>query len=199
MATAKITLIGMYNVRPDIFDDLTFPAGIDKDEARDSILLRSGEFEILYPDPDFLKAAIGVWSKKWRWTFEKWYKATQASYDPISNYDRNEEWTDDNTGKSTVNGTTTDSASAGVENKISAYNAGTYQNDNKSDTSSSSSSTLKNTNTSSNLNKRKGRAWGNIGVTTSQQMLEAEFNVAKWNLYDHISDIFCSEFVIPVY
>lgn len=43
------------------------------------------------------------------------------------------------------------------------------------------------------------RAYGNIGVTTSQQMLEAELTISEWNLYDHLSDVFIREFCIPVY
>ena len=44
-----------------------------------------------------------------------------------------------------------------------------------------------------------GRIHGNVGVTTSQQMLEAELSLAEWNLYEHITDLFLSEFVIPIY
>lgn len=40
---------------------------------------------------------------------------------------------------------------------------------------------------------------GNIGVTTSQQMLESELKVQAWNIYTHISDLFCSEMLITVY
>ena len=40
---------------------------------------------------------------------------------------------------------------------------------------------------------------GNIGVTTSQQMLQSELDIARWNLYEHIADLFCSEFCIMVY
>ena len=43
------------------------------------------------------------------------------------------------------------------------------------------------------------RAYGNIGVTTSQQMLEAELTISEWSLYDHLSDVFIREFCIPVY
>ena len=44
-----------------------------------------------------------------------------------------------------------------------------------------------------------GHMYGNIGVTTSQQMLEAEMQVAEWNLYQHITDLFLQAFTIPVY
>ena len=40
---------------------------------------------------------------------------------------------------------------------------------------------------------------GNIGVTTSQQMLQAELDVQRWNIYEHIADIFVDEFCIMIY
>ena len=46
----------------------------------------------------------------------------------------------------------------------------------------------------------EGRIHGNIGVTTSQQMLESEMQLRlKWNLIEQITDLFLQEFVIPVY
>lgn len=199
MTTATMTLLGLYNYRPDLFDLLTLPAGIDKDTCVDNILMRADEMEVLYPDPDFMHDAIGLWSKKWARTFSKWYTALSISYDPLNNYDRHEEWTDENNGVGTVKETATDQSSASVDNKISAYNSSTMQPDTSSSSSGSGSSTLDNTNTTQNKNVRKGRAYGNIGVTTSQQMLREELSVAEWNLYDQIADIFLKEFIIPVY
>ena len=46
---------------------------------------------------------------------------------------------------------------------------------------------------------RTGRAHGNIGVTTSQQMLQAEWDVAKLNIYEEAADLFLNEFCIYVY
>lgn len=48
-------------------------------------------------------------------------------------------------------------------------------------------------------NKHSGRMYGNIGVTTSQQMLQSELDLARWNMYEHIADLFASEFCIMVY
>ena len=44
-----------------------------------------------------------------------------------------------------------------------------------------------------------GRIHGNIGVTTSQQMLEAELQLGYWNVYEKITELFLQEFTIPVY
>ena len=48
-------------------------------------------------------------------------------------------------------------------------------------------------------NLHKARLFGNIGVTTSQQMLQSELDIARWNLYEHIADLFCQEFCVMVY
>ena len=54
-------------------------------------------------------------------------------------------------------------------------------------------------NTSNDEVKHEAHLYGNIGVTTSTQMLEDFLRVERWNIYEHIADIFCDEFCIPVY
>lgn len=46
---------------------------------------------------------------------------------------------------------------------------------------------------------RKGRAHGNIGVTTSQQMIDAERDVAQYNISDVIINSFKNRFCLQVY
>lgn len=196
---ATMTLIGIYNVTPNLFEFLDLPDGIDAETVRDNILLKSANFEVLYSNPEFIHDAIKVWSAKWYRTFDRWQKALAIDYAPLENYDRQEEWTDEGNGKSTVTGTTDDSVSVTTEQKVSAYNSDTMRDNVETTTGSTSESSIDNTNESETKNVRTGRAHGNIGVTTSQQMLEAELSVARWNLYDHIADLFLSEFVIPVY
>ena len=40
---------------------------------------------------------------------------------------------------------------------------------------------------------------GNIGVTTSQQMLKSELDIQAWNCYEHICDVFIKEMCVAVY
>lgn len=47
--------------------------------------------------------------------------------------------------------------------------------------------------------EHNARIHGNIGVTTSQQMLESELMVARWNLLQHIADLFADEFTLMIY
>ena len=96
MATAKWTLMGMYNYDDTIFNEMILPTGIDADLFKQSLLIEKGEFEVLFPDPNFMKNAIKIWSSKWFRTFSEWLKGTQAEWNPIYNYDRYEEGWDDN-------------------------------------------------------------------------------------------------------
>ena len=54
-------------------------------------------------------------------------------------------------------------------------------------------------NTDKYKNKHSSHLWGNIGVTTSAQMLQGELDVRRFNIYSQIADIFVSEFCILVY
>ena len=215
MATAKITLIGFNNYYENLWDLLMVPSGIDKQLLINTILLKGGEFEVLYSNPEFMKNMIGVWSGKWMHTMERWVKVLSINYDPLENYDRREEWLDVNnrTGKTDRNekatgyDTSTSSGSGNTTNQRSAFNDSDYLPHDKSDSTSSGSNTSDSVTNAygtineneSGTNKRTGRAHGNIGVTTNQQMLEAELEVAKWNLYDEITDLFLSEFCIYTY
>ena len=201
MATAKITLYGFAKylelLNDDLFANMTLPTStyLDKTTLIKNILLRGGEFEVLYADPYFMKEAIGVWSTKWNRTITKWCAALAVSYDPLYNYDRKEEYTDISKGNVSDSGTVTSSSTN--EDTTSAYNESAYQPDNKSVASGSNIS--KGTSSSSNTMTHNAHLYGNIGVTTSQQMLEAELDLQQWNLYEKITDLFLTEFAIPVY
>ena len=216
------------NNEDDLFKNLSLPEGIDKDTLTDNILLRGSDFEVLYADPYFMQDAIGLWSKKWNRTFAKWIEALSLEYNPLENYDRKEDWSDTlnkgvktsarrdsgNTRTFDNSDTTTPGTTITEETKVSAYDSSTYQPKQEVITTPSGSGdvlahsgTIKDeygegssgSETENSKTVRDGRIHGNIGVTTSQQMLEAELQIAQWNLYEHITDLFLSEFIIPIY
>ena len=59
--------------------------------------------------------------------------------------------------------------------------------------------TIKDDGSEDSFNDHIAHIHGNIGVTTSQQMLQAELDIDMWNVYEHITDLFLNEFVIPIY
>lgn len=239
MSSSKITLIGFHRYFEasdrDLWEYLSVPEGIDKETLVANIMMRGSEFECYYGDPEFMHDAMKIWSRKWYWTFDKWLKAINIEYDPLYNYDRHEEWTDDSTGAhnetenrtenkevsdildSTQSSTGSDKIETKTENKVSAFDSSSYQpkdlTESESESSTKADTTGKDSRaitdetgidrttdgTDSRNNIHKGHLYGNIGVTTSQQMLQSEIEVAMFNLYDNITDVFLREFTIPIY
>ena len=208
MSHVTMTLIGLYNYNPTIFDLLTVPADIDKQTLVDNILQRSGQFEVMYPDDEYIKFSIGAWSRKWQKTFTRWTDALKLEYNPLENYDRQEDWTDDTTTSSSDVGSSSSNTSGKTDStttdKVSAYDGGdnlTTRDQTITDGTDSSQSSGNTTMTRSGTDngKHSGRIHGNVGVTTSQQMLQSELDLGYWNVYEKITDLFLTEFVIPVY
>lgn len=192
---AKITIRGMYNFDDTLFDNLTFPGGIDRDLAISRILNKSEEFCVTYSDFDYLKDRIGVWGKIWERTFEKWVAALSVEYDPLFNYDRHEDI--DDAAKSHSSTETSASTNSNSENKVSAYDAEGYSN--KEQVISGAGTSQEGVGDADSETHRHAHLYGNIGVTTSQQMLRDELDIATWNLYEHISDLFIEEFCVLIY
>lgn len=208
MAIATGTLIGLEaylnNNSQSVFDELDLPSSVDRETLIDTIMLDVGGYEPLWYDPFFLRNMVGIWSRKWYRTFEKWGDALAIAYEPLENYDRREEWeeTSNNNSKMSgvINGNSTINNSSNSKNNVSAYNSADYspydENVSTGSQTDVNNSTSDSTTTNTSNNKRSGRTHGNIGVTTSQQMLQAELDVASWNLYQHITDIFAKEFLL---
>lgn len=211
MSLAKITLQGLeiflnYENK-SLFDLLTVPEGIVKNDLVDNIMLECGEFETLYADPDFMRSAIGAWSNKHQRTFLKWVTALNIEYAPLENYDRQENWTDETDANTTntLNSTVSSSSTSGGESKtnIAAYDSSSYSpSDQVTDSNSASNTSTDASNGAGTENidfEHTGRIHGNIGVTTSQQMLEQELEVARFNIIDEITKLFMSELCVAVY
>lgn len=207
MSSAKVTLIGMntyfQNAGSDLFEFLDLPEGLTKKTLTDNILLEGGEFEVLYSDPVALKSYIGIWAAREQDTFKRWVDALAIDYAPLENYDRNEQWTDtlDSDGTSNTTGTNDMTVSGTMQNDVSAYDSSGYQPKEKTTTSETTDqdTTERNTSTLDNTGQHYGRIHGNIGVTTSQQMLESELDLGYWNIYSRITDMFLKEFCIMIY
>ena len=231
MSIAKITLTGqetyLSRTNRSLFDFLSLPTGIDKDNLIDNIFIECGEFETLYSDPEFMRSAIGIWSTKHYRTFNKWITALNIEYNPLENYDRFEDWNDKGTEDHTENtkdktGTETSSTNnmsgkskqnGNTEDLTSAFDSSEYQpadrhdidTDETHEDKSVTDSNIDYNGTSETSGHRSddrthiGRIHGNIGVTTSQQMLQSELDIAKFNIIDEITKIFMRELCICVY
>lgn len=221
-----LTVEGLYNYDNTLFDGFNVPDGLVKQIAIDAILMMTRELEILYPDFTYMKNRITIWSNKYQINWKKLYDTTVLEYNPIENYDRMEDWTDtdDETSTSARDNTrnTTNSVKSTSTNEINnnvnvtdqntAFNAGLADHAKQiTDGDTTENGTITNTETgkdteNENVNggrtgrhTRTGRAHGNIGVTTSQQMIQSERDLVVFNLYDVIAESFIENFCLMVY
>lgn len=206
-----------------IMDNFTVPDGIDRQLALDTIYQRCGLTPLYHPDPAWLKFYVGRWCSKNAKTWDELYKTTIQDYNPIYNYDRTEETTDTRSGtrklsedtssntKQSGDTSVTDTSSDSSEHTMSADNSDSYEPDYKDtasrhDTQESESSNRVDVTgdravdeTTGETYSHKLRAYGNIGVTTTQEMLEAQRKVVRYNIYNEIADSFKDEFCLYIY
>lgn len=220
---ASLSIVGLYNYDNTLFDLMSVPEEFTTEKKElliNNILLECGGLETIYPDIDFLKQAIGVWSGKELPTWERIYNAMMAEYDPIENYNRNESVTvtEDGEDKHTGDDISQNSGSDSFSNtpatttteKVTGYDSGSLVDRSQivEGGTSSGSQTYGGKNTFTHGEKIKrdnkvitsGNVHGNIGVTTSQQMLTQELEVApKLNVMDYICKSFKERFCLLVY
>lgn len=240
---ATLSILGLYQREPTLFDELELPAGMKKDVLIDNILYEAASLEAYYPDPNFMKFMIGRWSFMNQNVWQKLYDTTVLEYNPIYNYDRTEEWTENEkmldgrtaastetetrnlktgeTSRTDSNGDVTTTGTMKTELNVSGYNEVTF-------TPSEETIETPDTMTSNNVivdgardvtdtgtvsidkkdtesldrkrdNLRSGRAFGNIGVTTTQQMIQQERETVTFNMYKVITDSFVDRFCLMVY
>ena len=182
-----------------LFANAAFPDGIDKDIVVDTILLNAGEFEPLYKDAEFMQHACEVWAKKWFHAFERWALALSEDYDPLHNYDRYEEIEEKHDDATTNKLDASTSTKDTNTNKRSAFDSNNYEPHDQSQLDGSGTSKSDASGTDKGTFERKAHLYGNIGVTTSAQMLEGEIEVRKHNLYNMIADCFAAELTLMVY
>lgn len=220
----RVSLIGLYNIDESIFDELELPDGYDSELFRDALLLEHGEKCVMYPNPEFMKKAIGLWGAKWNLELSRIYDALTAEYNPIYNYDRYEDWEDHAGAKntSTVNAghkatdspdfTVSQTTDGTSEHQVSADNSSAYQPDYKDTTNAGAtktsgktqdlaeSSNSKTVDEATNNSNHSGHLYGNIGVTTSSTMVdEVVAQRFRRNLYGLAAQLFANELLIGIF
>lgn len=193
MAKAKITLLGLFEYDPTIFSDMVLPelpSSWNKDDLVNNILLEAMDYEALYPDPDLMKNVIYLWSKKWYATFERWIKTMEIEYNPEYNFDKTVHWLDEGT----THGSADVSDGTQNDNYVTPYESDTLHQE----TRQTGTQRTQTTNDVTVGNTHDGREFGNIGVTTTQQLLMSELELAEFNIMQRITDFFIADLTIPV-
>lgn len=197
-----MNLLSLYNYDESLFDNLVLPEGIDKDTLVNNLLLDTVSQEVLYADPDIMKQAIGMWSKKELpvWQRLKDTLDIRGTYNPIYNYDRNEEITNDHTSNTTESenhntnkGTDTTKVSQG------SFNSNDLTQVNQQDNILGSGNDENGRDTFTGDHTFNAHLYGNIGVTTTQEMIKEELSIDEINILDYIIDSFKNRFILSVY
>lgn len=209
-----LSTLMLYKYDNTIFDNMIVPNGVDKDTVVDAILLDTAELSTLYSSPESLKNMITLWSRRQFHIWEELYLTTQYVYNPIENYDRHEtEHIEDkeNTNltrdlEDVTNATTTGDYSGHEDHKIAAFNNGLA---NSTQTDSNGTSTNKEDRSYKQEGSedtafttddwRRNYTHGNIGVTTTQEMIQQQRDVVQFNIIDYIVCDYKKHFCIMVY
>lgn len=232
---ATLSILGLYNYQPAIFDSLTIPTSVDRETLIDNIIMEAAELELLFPNADILGRLIGNWSKTRLAAWNRMIGALDAEYNPIENTDRYEDHLEDYTRDLTesdnytrdlkesddYNRNLTDSgnsnSSGSIQNSRTGYNSSDLQltdssgsEDHSDDSRSYTGGDNRNKGYTGSDNRNKGftggdtrhtviHTHGNIGVTTNQQMVEAELKLRQYDIYKLITKEFIDTFCIGVY
>lgn len=178
-----LSVRGLYLWDDTLFDEMTLPDALNRDQVKAGILMECAELEVWLPDPDSFKQALKWWSKVRAAIWQHLYETTQYEYNPI--------WNKDGVFSETERRNLASSAMSSSENKVSAYNSNAYQN---SDQNSSSAS-----GTDTGTISRSRSEHGNIGITSTQQLIKEEREVAEFDIYAYIVRDFKERFCVCVY
>ena len=191
MPMYKISILGLYQYSDTLFDKLVLPVFPvpnpapsnlfipDKDTLVSVILERSADFPALYPHFEFMQYIIGVWSKNTAYMMVELYRSMNIKYNPGENYDRYSDIT--RSGSSSGGGTVTGSRTS-------------FNSDDFKDTDKSVSS-----NSSSGSETVSDHTHGNIGVRSTQELIEQSREIASFKWYDAMADDFINKFCIQIF
>lgn len=174
-----LTLYSLYQYDTALFDSMALPDSVNREKCVDNIVLECGVFGVAYQNLDFLKTAVEAWSATRSEAWGKIADALEVEYSPIENYDRMEESED----SGNVNG------NANSQNYNTSFESDNFKATQKNDTNSDTTSRA----------SHKSHIHGNIGVTTSQQMINEELKLRETDIYKIIANEFKNKFCIAVY
>ena len=179
-------------------NEYNFFNGAINNIALQKVVLECGMLECVHQDPDIFKNAVKAWVavNRGRWT--KLYQTTLYNYNAISNYDRTEEWEETDEEHENQNGEGSNNGNSTATHNVGAYN-NAMQKAGEDVSEGSSSYNATGSKDSNKTRKHRARMFGNIGVTTTQEMLEAERRVVCFDICDIIVREFRSQFCIAVY
>ena len=220
---AMLSILALYNWDNTLFNDLNVPEGMDKNNVIYNILFECAELSLLYTDPAFMKRAIKQWSDKEQNVWNKLFATENFDYNPIWNVDGtvtetetiNRDRTNDidrsSSSDETARDVTSDDTDQTTTDSVTGYNSTSWQDHTKSVIDSDrdiTTNSTRNISGTDNVDEAESedvernletRRTGNIGVTTTQQMIREERDVALFNTIEFITNSFKKRFCVMVY
>lgn len=199
MSFSWLSILGMYEYDPTVMDGLIVPEGMDRETVINNILLNCAELEVIYSHIDSMRLAIKVWSDSNQIGWKKLYDTMTIEYNPIWNVDADVKDIEKSgrsigrkgTDKETVNLTDTKS--------VQGFNSSAWANAEKIDHTGTDTIDRSENVTDDGTREYTQRRTGNIGVTTTQQMLEQERAIAEFNMVEYITESFKKRFCLMIY
>lgn len=118
MPKANLSIVGMLQWDPDLFQDMPIPETVNRNTLKNNIILECAELQLIWSDPGFMRQAINAWGAANLPVWEEIERILAIHYDPQYNKDVYEEGTDttNKTGTDTTTRTGTDTlASTGTD------------------------------------------------------------------------------------
>lgn len=203
-----LSIMGMYEYDPSIFDGLDIPTYTDPDEVThiidkntviNNIVLQCAELELIYPTIDTMKLAIGVWSAANQESWKKLITSQFIEYNPIWNVDANISETQSRDISRTGSGSNNRTLNLSDKRSVKGFNADTWAEAEKNDHTGTDNTALTSTDAVDEDVTRTERRSGNIGVTATQDLIKKEREIAEFNIIDHITESFKKRFCLMVY
>ena len=197
---ALLSIMGLYNYDPSVMEGFQVPDGMSLEDVRTAILFECAELEVIYPNADTMRTAIAFWTRSRLPMWERIYATTRIEYNPIENYDRQENWSD--TQETSLEGYNAHHGTDTTEEKTVGFNGAAGGGLGESLRDSSTVQGDHNTRTTGHnegTGTHTGRVHGNIGVTTTQQMIREERDISTFDMVTYIVDEFKRRFCILVY
>lgn len=203
-----LTLKGIYSYDSTIFEQITLPKNVDHSLLVSVILDYCGSNEVRYADPTLLHARIIDFFSMWKWKFEKLANTLDLEYNPIENYDRYEDskHSTAHSGQDKTENTGEVTSSPNTVTEGDYYGFNLSEGSRPVDKTTVTGSDQTDTNSTSTMTHGHQESLtvdshihGNIGVTTSQQMIQSEKELADFSIYYSIAMQFEDAITLPIY
>ena len=158
---------------------------------------KNGELPLVVTNPKQFEILLDKWSSIQNVKWTRMQKAMELSYNPIENYDRMEEVNSKRTPDLTNTYTDKNSSANTVQNFKNGYNSTSQVLSDKSVSGTDIETTNKST--GNETYHSDARIHGNVGVTTSQQMLKSELDISDFLVANVIVEDFKNKFCIVCY